>query len=495
MRAYALAAALAVMLLLPLAAAPAAYAQEQPVTITIGALLPLTGDLSDYGVRAEAAIRLAVEDVNSYLDQRGAWFRFDLRVEDTATQPDVAVSKLNTLIAEGIKFVIGPMTSAEVSKIKSIADSENVLVISPSSTAIELSIPDDNIYRFCPDDAFQAKAVVRLAKDLGAKAAVLVVRADTWGQGLKKEITNLLEQAGIEYQAYEYNPESPNFAAIASDAANKVEEYVNKYGYDKVVVYVISFKEAAQFFAQAKQYDVLRKVVWIGSDGTAKLDTIVKDVEAATFAEETLFINPIYSPAATENQDRIAQKVKDMVGQEPDAYSYAAYDAVWAIALALLDASPDMSPDDLVNHVKQKLEEGITETEEFAKYSATGAFPLNDAGDRATADYDFWIVYNGEWVKVGKYYGKEDRIEWEKPEALGGKDYMQLVQEKFAAITGAETPTETQTTPAATETETPTQPAETATTPAEGGVGAATIAAIVIIIIIVAAAAFLLARK
>jgi len=156
-RAALAAVALAALMLLPVAASPALVASAQ-TTITIGALLPLTGDLSDYGVRAEAALRLAVEEVNKYLEEKGAWFRLDLRVEDTATQPDVAVSKLNTLIAEGIKFVIGPMTSAEVSKIKSIADSENVLVISPSSTAIELSIPGDNIYRFCPDDAFQAMA-------------------------------------------------------------------------------------------------------------------------------------------------------------------------------------------------------------------------------------------------------------------------------------------------------------------------------------------------
>ena len=189
-----------------LAAVPAALPvlkTRAQTTITIGALLPLTGDLSDYGVRAEATLKVAIEDVNAYLEQKGAWFRLDLRVEDTATNPDTAVQKLNTLISAGIKFVVGPMTSAEVTKIKDLANQNNVLVISPSSTAIELAIPGDNVFRFCPDDSVQSKVIAKIAEDFGIKAAVMIVRADTWGQGLRKAITSLFDQAGIEYKYYE----------------------------------------------------------------------------------------------------------------------------------------------------------------------------------------------------------------------------------------------------------------------------------------------------
>lgn len=479
------------------AALPVIKTQAQ-TTITIGALLPLTGDLSDYGVRAEATLKVAIEDVNAYLEQKGAWFRLDLRVEDTATNPDTAVQKLNTLISAGIKFVVGPMTSAEVTKIKDLANQNNVLVISPSSTAIELAIAGDNVFRFCPDDSVQSKVIAKIAEDFGIKAAVMIVRADTWGQGLRKSIASLFDQAGIEYKYYEYNPESPNFAAIAASAAQDVQAYIDKYGADKVAVVLIAFKEAADLFGQAKGYDSLRQVIWLGSDGTAKLSTIANDIEAAAFAQDTLFLNPIFSPAATKNQERIVQKVVQDIGEEPDAYSYAAYDAVWAIALALLDADPNGTPDDWVNHVKAKLEQGITTSDEFAAHSATGAFPLNEAGDRATADYDLWMVYNGEWVLIGKYYGNENRVEWFKVDALGGKTYVNLVKEKFQAAKPTPTTSPTQTTPTETS-PTATSPSptetETETTTTAGGLGAGTLVAVIIIIIIVAAAAFMLTRK
>ncbi|MCE4611732.1 MAG: penicillin-binding protein activator [Desulfurococcales archaeon] len=505
MRYTALAAlALVAVLALSLAASFTQVAQAQQ-TITIGALLPLTGDLQSYGVRAKAAVEVAVDDMNKYLEQQNAWFRLELVVADTQTKPDVAVQQFNSLVAQGIKFIVGPMTSAEVKKLKELADQNNVLLISPSSTAIELAIPGDNVFRFCPADDVQSKAIGALARDLGIKAVVIINRADTWGEGLAKATKSVLESLGIEVKnVYSYNPESPNFSAIASSAANDVKALVSEYGYDKVAVIAIGFKEVVQLFKQAANYKELREVAWFGSDGTANLSEFIKDPVAAEFSMETLFINPIFSPAATETQLRVKDEVKAKIGEEPDAYSYAAYDAVVALTLALLKVGPKGSPDELVNAVKQVLPE-ITTSDEFAGMAATGKFPLNDAGDRATADYDWWIIYKvggkPEWVKVGVYKGVEDKNEWT---ALpDGKTFPDLFSAKFAAMkeekpaeATPEKPKEETPAPAETETEAPPaeKPAETMTTPEEGGISTTAIVAAIIIIVVVAAAAFYFLR-
>ncbi len=481
----------ALLIILAVAVAPLTSiikAQDQPKTITIGALLPLTGDLSDYGKRAMATLQVGVDDVNNFLAQQHAWFRIKLRVEDTATNPDEAVAKYNALVASGIKFIIGPMTSAEAKKLRVLATKQNVLLISPSSTALELAIPGDNLYRFCPADNVQAAVVSTLAvKYLHIKAAVLIIRADTWGEGLKKEIMKRLQAAGVEMSPpLEYNPESPDFGAIASQANNYVKNFINKYGADKVVVYLVAFKEAAELFTQAINYDALKKVIWIGSDGTAKLTSISGNPIAAKFAIDTLFINPLYAPAATKNQQITAQKVEQKIHEAPDAYSYAAYDALWAIALSLLDANPSMTPDQLVNHVKAKLESGITESKLFAEHSATGAFPLNKAGDRATADYDLWIIYNfggkTAWYKVGKYFGSNESIVWYN---VHGITYPQLIQQKFKQTATTTTST----------THTTTTTTTKATTTTKKGTSAAVITAIIIIIIVIIIAAVLLMKR
>jgi len=478
----------AMMIIAPVMGAVAA-AQQEPVTITIGALLPLTGDLQSYGERAKVAVEFAVMEMNDYLEQQNAWFRLELKVEDTQTKPDVAVQKFNALVAQGIKFIVGPMTSAEVKSLKDLANQENVLIISPSSTAIELAIPGDNVFRFCPADDVQSKAIGALVSDLGLKSVVIIYRDDTWGAGLNKATQEVLQGLGVEvYKTYSYNPESPGFASIVSNVNNDLNSLLNEYSNSEVAVIVIGFNEVKDLFIEARKYPVLSQVLWIGSDGTALLNEITDDPTSGKFAKDVLFINPIFSPAETDAQQRVKDYVRQQLGTDPDAYSLAAHDAVVAIALALLQAGPMDDPDQMVNAVKDLLPQ-ITMSDEFAQFAATGKFPLNDAGDRATADYDWWVVIEEttgkyKWCKVGTYKGIDDKNEWFTKDELGGKTFLDVFKERFGQAAAA-SPTTT----------TAEAPAEQTTTAQEGGGNTGLIAAIVIIIIIIAAAAFFLKKS
>ncbi|MET1101337.1 MAG: penicillin-binding protein activator [Pyrodictiaceae archaeon] len=494
----ALAVILAVVFVAPLAGIAMPASGQK--TIVVGALLPLTGDLQSYGVRAKAAIEVAVDDVNKYLEEKNAWFRIKLVTEDTGTKPDIAVQKFNALVAQGIKFIVGPMTSAEVKKIKDLATQHNILVISPSSTALELAIPGDNVFRFCPADDVQAQAIAKLVEDMGVKAVVLIIRADTWGEGLKDEISKRLKKMGVEIAGtIEYNPESPNFPAVATEANNFVTSLLGKYKPSEVAVILVAFNEAVGLFKQAAKYPNLAKVPWFGSDGTAKLAEIVKDPVSAQFAEKVLFINPIYSPAATAKQKEVAEKVKAKIGEEPDAYSYAAHDAIWAIALALLKIGPTSDMNTLVNKVKELLPQ-ITTSDEFGKEAATGKFPLNKAGDRATADYDMWLVYTvggkTDWLKVGTYLGNENKFRWYS--VMDGKTFPEVYKETFggAAIKTTTTPTTSSPSPTVA---TPASPASTSPSPtspaAAGGQTALAVGIAIVVIVIIIAAVLALRRR
>ena len=125
--------------------------------IPIGALLPLTGVLASFGQNNKVAAEIAVEEVNDFLEKIGAGWRLKLYVEDTETKPSVALEKLMALHSKGVKVVIGPMASSGVKALKEYADSNKILVVSPSSTSPALAIPDDYIFRFPPTDELQGK--------------------------------------------------------------------------------------------------------------------------------------------------------------------------------------------------------------------------------------------------------------------------------------------------------------------------------------------------
>ena len=127
--------------------------------IPIGATLALTGDLASYGTRERVAIGMAQDDINAYLKAAGANFTIKVLVEDTETKPDVCLTKLQSLAARGVKAVIGPLSSGEIRNIKGYCDTNHIVIVSMSSTATDLSIPGDYVFRLVTDDNPQGRVL------------------------------------------------------------------------------------------------------------------------------------------------------------------------------------------------------------------------------------------------------------------------------------------------------------------------------------------------
>jgi len=159
--------------------------EQQTVTVRIGALLPLTGDLASFGKRNQGSLQLAIEDINRFAEAAGSKFRFQLVVEDTGTDPQTARSRIEALAAQGVKLFVGPMASSEVSQVKPFADANKLVIVSQSSTAPALSIPGDFVFRVVPPDTYQGKALAKVVWSSGFTKAIVIYRNDAWGVGLR----------------------------------------------------------------------------------------------------------------------------------------------------------------------------------------------------------------------------------------------------------------------------------------------------------------------
>src|SRR5688572_25464804 len=80
--------------------------------ITLGGIFSLTGNWSTLGVTSEAAMELAIQDVNAYVGGDGP--RFRAQIEDTRLEPAEALERVEALHDAGVRVVIGPQSSAEV---------------------------------------------------------------------------------------------------------------------------------------------------------------------------------------------------------------------------------------------------------------------------------------------------------------------------------------------------------------------------------------------
>jgi branched-chain amino acid transport system substrate-binding protein len=387
--------------------------------ILIGALLPLTGTSSSTGEEAEASLRLAVDDVNNQFAKTGLSTRVGLIIEDTKTDPAVALEKLKDLASKGIRLVIGPSTSAAVAAVKEYADENDILIVSSSSTAPSLAIPNDNVIRFVPDDTHQAEILAKQMWDEGKRVVIPIWRTDVFGNNLQSPLEESFESLGGKMlDGVGYDPPVGNFAASLHrinfivweqelrSLTSKVNDAVKQYGADKVGVYIVAYDEIVPILIQANRHQELQSVIWYGSDGSAQLEGLIKNVEAAEFAVKTNFLNPIYGLDATDSFNKLETRIVEEIGRVPTSYAQVTYDEFWVAALTLKDVSA-LQQDDIGS-----LREAFINTAN-SYVGVTGRTELNDAGDRKFGSYDFWAVRpvyedlknkaSFEWTNVAAY--------------------------------------------------------------------------------------------
>jgi branched-chain amino acid transport system substrate-binding protein len=366
-------------------------------TIALGALITMT-ELADPDT--QAALTLAVEDVNRYLADSGSGAALSVQREGTGMQPNAALDGLRRLAAAGVKIVIGPETSGELAAIRDEALRAGMVLISHCSTAPSLAIPGDGIFRLVPDDTRQAEAIADLLERAGARAVVQLWRDDVFGSDLGDATRRVLARRGIvTYDGAALAPDGANLNGAVANLAAAVASAVSAHGADRVAVQASIFgPDVGPLFAAASAQPALTQVRWVGSDGTAQSAELLDDPAAAGFAVRVGgFPSPLFAGAESPKSSEIAARVAALAGRTPQVCALAAYDAVWLAALTALATG------------------GTADTAAFARafpqtadhyYGATGWTALNAAGDREAADYAIWTVAERDgafiWQQTGR---------------------------------------------------------------------------------------------
>ena len=369
--------------------------------VEIGALLSLTGNWSSLGVTSQKAIQLAIDDVNAYMEQKGTATRFTGMVYDTKLDTAIAKLAMTDVVRVKTKYIIGPQSSAELAAIKSIADQNNILVVSQGSTASSLAIPNDGIFRFCPGDGVEGPALAKTMFAEGKRVVISLSRDDAGNKGLQTSVGAAFTTLGGQVDAIApYATTLTDYSSLLASLKTKLQTAINAQGVAKVAVYLASFDECVVLFKQASADPIFSSVQWYGGDGVVLSSALTADAQAANFAITTKFIAPNFGLPAIPHPDlaSISTAIKTATGLEPDAYALAAYDAVWVIAKTATALSVSNSSYDLTKNVFN--------VESSKYFGITGPMLLNSAGDRSTGSFDYWgIVFEGgsyKWKLVGK---------------------------------------------------------------------------------------------
>ncbi len=376
---------------------------KQTEIITIGALVPVSRP-DGAGIHRQVATELAIEDFNRYLEASGASWRLDVDIRDTAAPSADPLDLAKSLHGEGIRFISGPSASSKVSMIKDYVDANDMLVVSCCSTAPSLAFEGDNVFRMAPDDALHGPVISNLLWDNGKTVLISVWRDGPFGNGLHdstaakfEELGGTVDDLGSYPLCDEDNCHDAAFDALTEQLREKVQMYVDSHGSEEVAVLYIGAAETADFMQRAAAHPVLHTVNWVGSDANILSSSLVDDPAIFQFMQDVNFTSCIFAEDLTSQryQQLNARLSADprVAGSTPNVYTYASYDSIWTLGLAI-----EAAGDGGFEEIKRQIPLAVSGYD-----GALGNIMLNDAGDSAETSYAVWGIKSTGWERIGTY--------------------------------------------------------------------------------------------
>ena len=389
-------------------------------TITIGALNDLSGQLSAQGKGDLAAEQLAIVEVNNYVKAAGCSLTFSLSNYDYKLDGPTALSDLQTMQAAGVQVVIGPLNSGAARTILPTANSNHIVLISPSSTSPALHVTDTTnnyLFRTAPNDAAQGQAIAREMLTYGAKAVIIVNRDDTYGGGLANATKAFLLQDGMAASniagPIKYDPTATDFSPLITQVTNSYNSLNTGGNAGSVYIVAVSFQEINSILAQAKTSGsaIYNAVPWFGSDGEAQNGVIANSSSGAgQYAGHVVLPSTLFNVV---NNSKTLQFYQTYKGTQQLAaitgggvfYTMEGYDDVWLAALSILSAGANSGT---AIHA-------VFPTIATSFYGLTGWEGLS-GNDRIPGSYQIWkVVAQGSgfgWVIAGTWDYNTDTVTW-----------------------------------------------------------------------------------
>ena len=304
------------------------------VTIKVGGIGPITGDLAQYGTATQWGAQIAVDEINA---QNGP-IKLEYRFEDDTGVADTAVSAYNALKdrAKDAPLVIyGCTTTAPCVAVASETFSDRYFQLTPSASSPDVTANKDNAFQMCFTDPGQGVAAAEYLKSagLGTKIGVIYNNGDAYSTGIADAFIAKAKEVGLEVVATQTYPD------------DKTTDYTVQLNACKdagadLVFLPIYYTPASLILAQAKQMSYAP--IFFGGDG---MDGML-DMEGfdKSLAEGLLLMTPFNASGTDERTKNFVEKYQADHDILPNQFAADGYDCMYAIyeACCQIDGIADM---------------------------------------------------------------------------------------------------------------------------------------------------------
>ena len=197
-------------------------------TIKIGAILAVTGPASFLGAPEAKTLEMMVEDINKKGGIKGS--KIELIIKDSGASPEKALSFAKQLIEEDkVLAIIGPSTSGETMKIKSVAEEAKAILISCAAAEVIVNPVAKYVFKTPQMDKHAVMKIFEQMKAMKLSKAGVLSSNTGFGKAGKEQIEKLAPEYGIQIVANEvYDKAATDLTAeVTKVKASGAEAIIN----------------------------------------------------------------------------------------------------------------------------------------------------------------------------------------------------------------------------------------------------------------------------
>lgn len=306
--------------------APTAVAED---IIKIGGIATLSGPYALYGQAVKKGVDLYISQLNEQGGVNGK--KVEVVWEDDRGEANDGVLAFEKLVQnDGVQAILGAVLTGVTKAVAEYAADIGIPMITPSSTAYDITTDRPSVFRTCFLDPFQAVQLAHYVKDEGlSKVAVMYDNGNEYSKGLYEAFMKEAETLALQVVATE--------SAAYGDVDFKTQLTNIKNAAPEVVFLPYYGAEASLILTQAAEIGL--EVRFLGADG-------ISDIVDA-IADKALLKNMTYSDhfstqADSEMAKNFVEAFKAAYGEEPSvSFSATGYDAALVLTEAFRQGSSE----------------------------------------------------------------------------------------------------------------------------------------------------------
>lgn len=377
--------------------------QPAPDTLKVGLLVTRTGSEAFTGLSIQYGAALAVQEINAQGGINGQ--RLELLVRDSKLSADIGILGARELAAAGVVAIVGADTSrVTVPVAEQVTIPQGLALISPAATSpvITTLVDNDTVWRTVPSDALQGALLADEIVSQGLDQIAVIHLDDFYGNGLAGALTSRLQTHGatiLANVAYPVDKQVGFQTEVTALLANGTPEAV------VIIGFALDSASIIQALQQALPSGLPRL---FGVDGGFDSGLLFNAGPAAIGMQGTAPTPPRASP----DYQLFQFKFLHAVGELPEQYAEAGYDAVYLLALALTQGGSNTSAAVVANlRAVSRADTATPVTVRPGDYRAaltaiargddidyqgvSGPLDLDAAGEPESGTYLLWEVVQG----------------------------------------------------------------------------------------------------